>query len=99
MCACVCVCVYACVCVRVFVRSYPSLEGTQAGGLDVHGLVGQPEPRGHVHDETQGVPVLDLCKPHAVHVPLRTVLQLLLQPQGKHTNTHHHGEAGLRERV
>ncbi len=68
-----------------FVFTYSSLEGTQTGRFDIRCLVGEPETRGHVHDEAERVPVFNLGHPHALDVPLGALLQLLLQ-KGKKMN-------------
>jgi len=62
----------------VFVSAHPSPEGTQTGRFDIRRLVGEPESRGHVHDEAERVPVFNLRQPHALDVPLGALLQLLL---------------------
>lgn len=64
--------------VIVFVSAHSSLEGTQTGRFDIRCLVGQPESRGHVHDEAERVPVFNLRHPHALDVPFGALLQLLL---------------------
>ena len=66
----------------VFVCAHSSLEGTQTGRFDIRCLVGQPESRGHVHDEAERVPVFNLRHPHALDVPLGALLQLLLHRDG-----------------
>lgn len=62
----------------LFASTHSSLQRTKSGRLDIRCLVGQPESRGHVHDEAERVPVLNLCHPHALDVPLGALLQLLL---------------------
>lgn len=62
----------------VFVSAHSSLEGTQTCRFDIGCLVGEPQSRGHVHDEAERVPVFDLRHPHALNVPLGALLQLLL---------------------
>lgn len=64
------------------ISTHSSLEGTQTGRFDIRGLVGEPEPRGHVHDEAERVPVFNLRHPHALDVPLGALLQLLLRGRG-----------------
>ena len=75
-------------------RVYPSLERAEAGRLDIGRLIGQPEPRGHVHDEAEGVSILDLSHAHALHISLGTALQLVLgetsQQRGSENSTHSH---------
>lgn len=71
----------------VFVSSHSSLEGTQTGRFDIRCLVGEPESRGHVHDEAERVPVFNLCNPHALDVPLGALLQLLLHMGRSKINT------------
>lgn len=72
--------------VLVFVSTHSSLEGTQTGGFDIRCLVGEPESRGHVHDEAERVPVFNLRHSHPVDVPLGTLLQLLLHRGGENEN-------------
>lgn len=70
-------------CVLVFVSAHSSLEGTQTRRFDIGCLVGEPQSRGHVHDEAERVPVFDLRHPHALDVPLGALLQLLLHRREK----------------
>lgn len=67
----------------MLVSAHSSLEGTQTGRFDIRCLVGEPESRGHVHDEAERVPVFNLCHPHAFDVPLGALLQLLLRRGGE----------------
>lgn len=67
--------------------THSSLERTQTGGFDIRRLVGEPEPRGHVHDEAERVPVLNLRHPHALDVSLGALLQLLLHMGRRKMNT------------
>lgn len=65
-------------------ESHSSLERPQSSWFDVRRLIGQPQSRRHVHHETQGVSVLDLRHAHALDVPLRTALQLILNQHKPH---------------
>lgn len=58
--------------------SYPSFEGSKARWFGIRCQVRQPESCRHMHDEADTVSVLDLCHPHAVHVPLWAQVTLFL---------------------
>lgn len=58
--------------------THSSLERSEAGRFDIRRLVGEPQTRGHMHDEAEWVPVFNLCHPHALNVSLGALLQLLL---------------------
>jgi len=58
---------------------YLALHRAHAGTLPGHGLVGEPQGRGYVLDETDGVSVLDVRRAHAIHVLLGAWVELLLR--------------------
>lgn len=57
---------------------YLSLSSSHACRFGINGLVGEPQPRVHMLDITNGVSILDLWDPHALWTQFRARVKLLL---------------------
>lgn len=58
--------------------SYPSLQWSQARRFGIRRLIGQPQARGHMHDEANRIAVFDLCDPHTINITLWARVTLFL---------------------